>query len=685
MAGHGADPCPAGAARGVLVAEQHRPARPTGAHRVAGTTGANRHTTGVPTAAARWAGPVFATTTATARRSTRRPARPGQPAGQVLHRARPGAPGADGSGRLRLARAAGDEHGRPGLGEQRDDLAPVIERVAPRRCVGARMDDDVRLRGHRPGPVDGHRQPEDVVLGGRREAGGLGHREHPARLGAVRRVRDADVEQAARVVDPDPRRSARPRRGAAATPWAARTGGTTSGSAPRRGRAAASRSTRSDISSGVHAGGCAEIHGRSAISTESTPGSSRAASAPRGPASTVTRSARAATARIAGPLTSTSPRLSGAHDEDVSAGGAHAGTVPTAKSANSRSSASDSVAAVAAAVATSSGRVAALGTSTLTAAPARAPAATSAAGVADDRTPFDRDAQRAGGGVHHAGRRLAAGAPVGVGVRAHLPVVERTEQVVDPRVDAAHGVGVQQAAGDARLVGDHADPHARVAQAAQRLVRVGHRLDEVGIAVVRHVVHERAVAVEEHRLDRRSGPAPRSCPADGDQATGPVHRRGRRDQHARHRHAGDLVRRARTRADPGPGELRGEPRPRQRCRRARPCGAPASAASAAPVAAAVVTRCSGRRPVEAPARRCQSRPVQAAHQGVVGVAALLPHARVPARGADRMHGAARAADQPVTVGDAQREVGCPRGRRAGTARRNRRRRPAPRGGRPCRR
>src|SRR5699024_2558073 len=32
---------------------------PCGAHRVAGTTGANRLTTGVPTAAARWAAPVL--------------------------------------------------------------------------------------------------------------------------------------------------------------------------------------------------------------------------------------------------------------------------------------------------------------------------------------------------------------------------------------------------------------------------------------------------------------------------------------------------------------------------------------------------------------------------------------------------------------------------------------------------
>ena len=45
---------------------------PHGAQRAAGTTGANRLTTGVPTAAARWAGPVLPTTRASARSSVSR-------------------------------------------------------------------------------------------------------------------------------------------------------------------------------------------------------------------------------------------------------------------------------------------------------------------------------------------------------------------------------------------------------------------------------------------------------------------------------------------------------------------------------------------------------------------------------------------------------------------------------------
>ena len=52
-----------------LVAEQDL-GTPYGAQRAAGTTGANSETTGVPTAAARWAGPVLPTTTAAAAPST---------------------------------------------------------------------------------------------------------------------------------------------------------------------------------------------------------------------------------------------------------------------------------------------------------------------------------------------------------------------------------------------------------------------------------------------------------------------------------------------------------------------------------------------------------------------------------------------------------------------------------------
>src|SRR5947209_18841809 len=53
---------------------------PHGRQRDDGTVGANSDTTGVPTAAARWAGPVLPTTTASAPASTlARPARPVTP------------------------------------------------------------------------------------------------------------------------------------------------------------------------------------------------------------------------------------------------------------------------------------------------------------------------------------------------------------------------------------------------------------------------------------------------------------------------------------------------------------------------------------------------------------------------------------------------------------------------------
>ena len=67
----------------------------------------------------------------------------------------------------------------------------------------------------------------------------------------------------------------------------------------------------------------------------------------------------------------------------------------------------------------------------------------------------------AAGGLHHARARACGSAqPSSVAVRADLPGVERAEQLVDParaRVDLVAG---DQPAGDAGLVGDHAEPHA---------------------------------------------------------------------------------------------------------------------------------------------------------------------------------------------------------------------------------
>ena len=55
-----------------------------GAQRSAGTTGANNDTTGVPTAAARCAGPVLPTTTAAAPAKHAGQFGQGQPTGQIL-------------------------------------------------------------------------------------------------------------------------------------------------------------------------------------------------------------------------------------------------------------------------------------------------------------------------------------------------------------------------------------------------------------------------------------------------------------------------------------------------------------------------------------------------------------------------------------------------------------------------
>jgi hypothetical protein len=73
----------------------------------------------------------------------------------------------------------------------------------------------------------------------------------------------------------------------------------------------ASRSASRSIAARSTGSGCGSIQGSGHSISSSTPGSSSAAARPRGPQSITTRSVPAATARIAGPVTSTSPAESG--------------------------------------------------------------------------------------------------------------------------------------------------------------------------------------------------------------------------------------------------------------------------------------------------------------------------------------------------------------------------------------
>ena len=163
---------PGGAAGGVLVAEQHAAARRTGAQRAAGTTGANSETTGVPTAAARCAGPVLPTTTASA------PAQHGGELGQVGAAAQVG-----GAGGRR----------RPGAVSVASPGPPVTTTRWP--AVGQRGDDRAARGCGRPGAGRHRRRPGAGRRTGRpgSPAGGSGsgpaHRSRPSSPGGRRVAR----------------------------------------------------------------------------------------------------------------------------------------------------------------------------------------------------------------------------------------------------------------------------------------------------------------------------------------------------------------------------------------------------------------------------------------------------------------------------------------------------------------
>jgi hypothetical protein len=125
-----------------------------------------------------------------------------------------------------------------------------------------------------------------------------------------------------------------------------------------------------------------------------------------------------------------------------------------------------------------------------------------AADVANDHAALGRDAQRRGRIDDHAGLRLAAPAPVALLVWAHLPGVERPEELLHAGVDLRHIAGLQPPAGDSRLIAHHAELEACRAKPIQCRTGAPHRAHEGGIPVVRHVLDERAVAVEEDRLEQ---------------------------------------------------------------------------------------------------------------------------------------------------------------------------------------
>ncbi|TWJ22704.1 hypothetical protein JD76_02826 [Micromonospora endolithica] len=119
-----------------------------------------------------------------------------------------------------------------------------------------------------------------------------------------------------------------------------------------------------------------------------------------------------------------------------------------------------------------------------------------------------RRPQGAGGGVYQPRGRLAAPAAGTVVVRTHQPRVERAQQVLHPRVHRRQLRLGEQSPGQAGLVRHHRQPQPRRAQPVQGLARARQGAHLLRIAVVRHVVDQRPVPVEQHRVEQSGTPQP---------------------------------------------------------------------------------------------------------------------------------------------------------------------------------
>ena len=95
-------------------------------------------------------------------------------------------------------------------------------------------------------------------------------------------------------------------------------------------------------------------------------------------------------------------------------------------------------------------------------------------------------------------QRLAAATTVTGSVVADQPRTEGSEQLLGPRVDVAHLLFGDQPAATPLWLLTTAVRMPRHAQTVERLAGAGNRHDPFGIAVVRHVLDQRAVTVEEH-------------------------------------------------------------------------------------------------------------------------------------------------------------------------------------------
>ena len=199
-----------------------------GAQRAAGTIGANSETTGVPTAAARWAGPVLPTTTASAPASTAASSASVGPAAEVDDPAPRGPATARGQRRARPAPPVTTTR-RPAAASARDERGVALGRPTPRAGTDAPGCTTTYGRAGRAAHV-GSGAP-DRAAGRRRRPAARSRRPRPSDSArstswTSSATRWPDVEQRARVVLADRGDRAARRPAAAAARSAAGSGGT---------------------------------------------------------------------------------------------------------------------------------------------------------------------------------------------------------------------------------------------------------------------------------------------------------------------------------------------------------------------------------------------------------------------------------------------------------------------------
>ena len=382
---------------------------------------------------------------------------------------------------------------------------------------------------------------------------------------------------------------------------------------------------------------------------------------PRGPHSSVTRSAPAATARIAGPASSTSPSLS----RRATRTWRHAR--PPQQPA-STAGASSVGRAARAPRATSSGRVArASGRARRARRPPRG--LDVGADVADDHAALRIDAERARrprGRGRARGLRQSQPSSGPCGQTAHGP--SGPSSASTRALTAATCRRVEQAARDRRSGWRRrrgGTPGG--AQPVERRARAGHRLDQRRVAVVGDVDDERAVAVEQDGVGTTrpaagaAGPRARSRRARARAAAGAGRRRGRGGTRAGHGHREPPRRACAARAR---SARHGEPRGAARASRPPPRrprgGAPGSAGEdGAQRASAVVARWLRSARAGRPPRSRQPRPCSARISASSALPACLRERDPARRRADRVHDrAAPALDAPARRRvSAQAEVG----------------------------